>query len=204
MTKIYLSLTFAVLLIITGCSDGGKKKYEQVKRLNSKAVYEKFIIDNYSSKYADSALFKIQEIEFAEASTITDFEIFLQKHPDSKLIKTVNSKLQLLKAQEAEKRKQEAERREQESQPCYGIKLEKYWDTGNESMFGSGGTSIYVRVRNNTNRTKIVYFSVLCNDVGWDAIDEGIKVYPNDVIESKILWFSYSNYGGKIKIRRCE
>ena len=199
-------LTVLILLLFVGCTDNGKKEYEGVKRLNSKEVYEKFILDNYSSIYADSAYIKVQEIVLKSAKNISDYETFLNDYPESILIPEVKSKLSVLKAEKERKaekvRRESEERRRQQSKPCYGIELVSYKNTSYSN------TTIYAKVRNNSNRTKIVYFDVLCNDIGWTAISARnggqLKVYPNDITEGEILTFSKSNYGGKIRIRKCE
>lgn len=81
--KKHVTYLILVSLILISCSDNVKEKYERTKQLNTVAVYEAFIKENYQSHYADSALLQIQNLEFNQALTVHDFKKFLKKYPKS-------------------------------------------------------------------------------------------------------------------------
>lgn len=85
------------LIMFVGCMNNTKEKFERAKQLNTISVYETFIKENYESKYADSALVKLQGLEFRQAITIEDYEKFKRKYTQSTFLDSVSAKIHILK-----------------------------------------------------------------------------------------------------------
>ena len=72
-----------LVLFFISCKDQEKEDFEKVKRVNKISVYEAFIKDNYTSVYVDSALIKIENLDFNQLQTIDEFKKFKLKYPNT-------------------------------------------------------------------------------------------------------------------------
>jgi len=88
------------LIMLSSCSDDKKEKFERAKQLNTISVYETFIKENYESTYADSALIRLQGLEFRQAATIEDLENFKRKYTQSIFLDSASAKIHILKFQD--------------------------------------------------------------------------------------------------------